>query len=376
MSAGPEETLWPASPHTLAKQELYKRYLQAWLPILSLGGFPRLLVVDGFAGPGQYSTREDGSPIVALCAVLDHSLLKRILAKGTTIRFVFIEERKDRYDHLLSRINLYPLPKGVIIQPYNSTFEAVWGETMDKLESAGGILEPALVFVDPFGPSGFPMKLIKRLAEHRSSEVLTNFAYQPLNQWFLSQENRHVLVDELYGNDKWRGCFQLPEGAERERYLVTTYQQALADVGWRGVSFQMVNKHHQSQYYLLYGTKHHLGMRVFKDAAWYIAPDGQFQYSDLRNPAQIGFLRNVNEAVTIDSLAEDLVNANKGKVVEKSELEEFTDFHPTAKLSHLTKALVQLEKRDPSAIEEVIMPNDKKRRKGTFPDGCKVRFTS
>lgn len=220
------------------------------------------------------------------------------------------------------------------------------------------------------------MKLIKRLAEHRSSEVLINFAYQSLNQWFLSQENHHALIDELYGNDSWRKCLQLPEGAERERCLVTTYQQTLADVGWRGVSFQMVNKHHQSQYYLLYGTKHHLGMRVFKEAAWHIAPDGQFQYSDLRNPDQIGFLRDVNEAATIDDLAETLVNSYKGKAVGKVELDEFTDSHPTAKLTHLRKALDQLERRIPSAIEEVIVPNDKKRREGTFPDGCKVKFAS
>jgi three-Cys-motif partner protein len=87
------ETVWPLEPHTRAKHEILRRYLEAWSAILSLGGFPTIAYVDGFAGPGAYDNGEDGSPIIALKSALTHQM--RIKAehvptdsgRSTTARF-------------------------------------------------------------------------------------------------------------------------------------------------------------------------------------------------------------------------------------------------------------------------------------------------
>jgi three-Cys-motif partner protein len=68
--AAPRQTIWPLEPHTRAKHEILKRYLQAWMVILSQGRFPEILYIDGFAGPGQYEGGEAGSPIIALDTAL------------------------------------------------------------------------------------------------------------------------------------------------------------------------------------------------------------------------------------------------------------------------------------------------------------------
>ena len=372
MTSGPETTLWPAPPHTIAKQRLYKRYIQAWLPILALGGFRRLLIVDGFAGPGRYSTGEDGSPVVALKAVLEHAQLRRILSQGTRVRFLFVESRKDRFEHLKKEIGRLSVPNGIEVDPRHDTFEAVWTTTTETLARVGDKLEPALLFVDPFGPTGFPMNLIRRSADYPGSEVLINFAYQPLNEWFISQPSKHSQIIELYGSDDWRKCLEVPAGFRREQSFVTTYQRALASAGWRGVAFQMVNLHNQSQYYLIYGTKHHLGMRAFKDAAWFVAPDSQFQYSDLRDPNQVGFLKDMNQTLAIEDLVKELRSEFKGRSVEKRVLEEFTDDHGTARLTHLTAALREIEAS--GGVVEVNLTDDKKRTARSFPEGCVIRF--
>jgi three-Cys-motif partner protein len=57
--AAPKQTIWKLEPHTRAKHEILKRYLQAWMIILSQGRFPEILYIDGFAGPGEY---EGGKP--------------------------------------------------------------------------------------------------------------------------------------------------------------------------------------------------------------------------------------------------------------------------------------------------------------------------
>src|SRR5688572_18089678 len=89
--AAPKTTTWRLEPHTRAKHEILRRYLQAWTPILSKSGSPRILYIDGFAGPGRYAGGEDGSPVIALQAALRHR--ERIHSE---ICFLFIEEDRER----------------------------------------------------------------------------------------------------------------------------------------------------------------------------------------------------------------------------------------------------------------------------------------
>src|SRR5215475_1669133 len=63
--AVPKDTIWPIEPHTSAKHQILRNYLDAWLPIL--GKYNRRIVyIDGFSGPGEYAGGEPGSPIIAL----------------------------------------------------------------------------------------------------------------------------------------------------------------------------------------------------------------------------------------------------------------------------------------------------------------------
>ncbi|MYH72240.1 MAG: three-Cys-motif partner protein TcmP, partial [Acidimicrobiia bacterium] len=66
----PQETVWSIEPHTAAKHELLKHYLNAWFPILA-SRERRIMFLDGFAGPGIYSDGSPGSPVIALRTLLD-----------------------------------------------------------------------------------------------------------------------------------------------------------------------------------------------------------------------------------------------------------------------------------------------------------------
>src|SRR5215831_18229027 len=97
--AVPKDTLWQLDPHTIAKHQILRKYLDAWLPILGTYNH-RVVYIDGFAGPGEYLGREPGSPLIALDAALSH---QATLAKELV--FLFIEERADRVDHLNGLVN-------------------------------------------------------------------------------------------------------------------------------------------------------------------------------------------------------------------------------------------------------------------------------
>ena len=56
---------WDYPQHTRVKHELLDKYLGGWLPILGRW-HARLVIVDGFAGRGQYNDGSDGSPVIIL----------------------------------------------------------------------------------------------------------------------------------------------------------------------------------------------------------------------------------------------------------------------------------------------------------------------
>ena len=89
--AAPKTTIWDIEPHTMAKHEILRRYMQAWMPILGRSGFEKIVYIDGFAGPGRYSNGENGSPIIALKTALEHKT-----PITSEVWFLFVEQDKDR----------------------------------------------------------------------------------------------------------------------------------------------------------------------------------------------------------------------------------------------------------------------------------------
>ena len=79
----PKETVWKLDRHSAAKHFILRRYLQAWLPIMGSprAGNGRLVLIDGFAGPGIYKGDEPGSPIIMLQAYLEHAAREQITSE-------------------------------------------------------------------------------------------------------------------------------------------------------------------------------------------------------------------------------------------------------------------------------------------------------
>ena len=100
-----EPVLWPVEPHTAAKHEILKGYLEAWMPIITsarAGRHKRVYYFDGFAGPGEYKDGEPGSPQVALQAALNHSQQFKI-----PVHMTFIDIDPGLVKHLEGVLNRY-----------------------------------------------------------------------------------------------------------------------------------------------------------------------------------------------------------------------------------------------------------------------------
>ncbi|HZL14022.1 MAG TPA: three-Cys-motif partner protein TcmP, partial [Verrucomicrobiae bacterium] len=167
--------LWEAQPHTLAKFEIIGRYLYLWFAIV--GSNPknqRLVYIDGFAGPGRYTNTDRSSPLVALQSA--KTALEKFGAKlhGTEFHFLFVEKNPKFADSLREVISAVNWPTQFKWFVENSSFEEKIGGILENFRREGKQLSPTFAFIDPFGATGLPFKIITEILQHSTCEILLN----------------------------------------------------------------------------------------------------------------------------------------------------------------------------------------------------------
>ncbi len=367
------DTVWEAEAHTIAKHRILTSYLQAWAPIMSrhlhnVGAVERkLLFVDGFAGPGIYDNGHDGSPVLSLNAILDHTVKLSV-----PLSFFFIEKGPDRYDILKKKIDSLKeeiSKSGSIgkVSVQRGDCESILNPFLDKYDEDGKDLGPAFFFLDQFGYSDVSMDLIKRILKHQFCEVFTYLNWANLNR-FISDETKSETITRTFGGNQWQKVLQLKHN-DRASFMLKLYKDALkkkavARYVWY---FAMGDKNDKLIYWLFFCTNSLRGLEEMKKAMSKVDTSGGFRFSDKDNPTQLHLFGEYDDR----SLAEELAIALKDKTLSIAEIEEFV-LTETPAYKYKT-ALEYLEKEKRLSRIGVI---DKKRRRG-FPDkNMKVRFES
>ena len=324
------------------------------------------MYVDGFAGPGCYSKGEDGSPLIALRVALD--LPAHVTAR---IRFVFVEERKDRVDVLKEVAGSLDIPDRFRIEVIGGeTFETAFGRVLDSYK--GGRLPPTFAFIDPFGWSGVPFSMVQEVMRHRSCEVLVNFMYEEVNR-FLGHPDQEANFDTFLGTREWRAGIRLAEPRSRIQFLHDLYYQQLRGVaGAKYVrSFEMRNERDVVDYYLFYATNNILGLKKMKEAMWRVDERGEFTFSDATDPKQAVLFGNEPR---FDVLEHQLLAQFGGGDASIEEIEEFVLAETAFRETHYKRQVLKpLEQAEPAVIEVIDPPLG--RRVGTYPNkSMRLRF--
>lgn len=336
--AVPESTVWDRDAHTEAKHRVLRDYFDAWYPIM-LRTFPRLTVLEGYAGPGVYTKGEDGSPVIAIRALIDRP---ELLDGGRIVRFVFIEEREDRLKKLreLIREEFPHLPTGVSVDYHHESCERIWETALDQADAWG---MPIFANLDPFGP-GVPYTLVERLGGNRSSEVLVTFMSDWLRRFWSLEELDDG--DVQFGSRDWRTVGSLEDPQAKELFLVEEYQKTLDRAGL-GLSapFRLTDEGGHS-FYLIFGTSHRRGLDRMKYSMWRTDPVTGIQFRDPRDPDQ-GVLDFGEPEPDISPLIRMLTNelrrSRDGQTVE--ELKDFALFCTGFRPPHVTMAVQEMIER-------------------------------
>lgn len=283
------DVLWKLELATAAKHHLYKRYFDAWWPImLQPGGWPKVTFLDAFAGPGRYEGGEEGSPVFTLDRLLNHTAVGRMGLSRQRVQLVFIEKDPARYEHLLRELHerfgpLDQLPVRVEVRQGEA------GRDSERiLTELNAWRQPILGVFDSWGSVNTPLTLMNRLAHNKASEVITTFG----PNWFSRREDlNHNILDSVFGGRQfWAHAADVQESDEKWRTWLDIYRKALhrAGFGYR-LQFKVV-PHTGQPLYLVFGTGHQKGVEVMKEAMWTVDKSDGMSFKDprVRNAVPVG----------------------------------------------------------------------------------------
>lgn len=349
------ETVWEMDSHTLGKHRILKAYLDAWFPILGHTQHKKILFVDGFSGPGEYKGGEPGSPLIALDCV--RKAKERGLVDNTEVIMYFIEEDKERADHLQLLLEKEVIDSSIKINVYHSTFEEVMNRIL-KLDP-GYVLVPAFIMVDPFGPKGLPLELIDRLMANPSCEVFISLMYEPIRR-FHSLDEYQPHMTALFGDESWKS---VSINSQDINNLLELYETKLRTTKAKHVlRYDLYKSSSKFMYSVFFATTVLLGCDRMKFAIWKTSSDGTFAF--------IGdaiHQKNLLLAGT-DEFWKDLVDHFGGKEVNISTVKKFAQSDKTR--FHLG----QLKNKTLKPNQDKLVVTRPKGKKNGFPDGTKIKF--
>ncbi len=362
--AVPIETIWQIEPHTSAKHQILRKYLDAWLPVLGTYN-KRLVYVDGFAGPGCYSGGEPGSPIVALQAALTHEAK----LPGELV-FLFIEKDNARADSLTAEIAKLQLTSAIKVQVERGEFADKLGALLDGLDTTSSQIAPTFALIDPFGFSGIPYALIQRLLSKNKCEVLVTVMVDSINRWLEHpQDTIKAHIVETFGTDE---SIKIAEGTgDRVTELKSLYHRQLNRAARFVRYFEMRDHDGRLVYYLFFASNNPLGHLKMKEAMWKVDPLGEFSFSDSTDP-------NQTLLFALEPLMDPLVAAMTTKFRSSGQfpvkrVETYVQDETAYLRKHMGEALQQLETNGKVKVAE-YKTDGKKRRAKSFPNEAIVTF--
>ena len=354
--------MWPLDDHTIGKHLVLKSYMDAWLPIV-LMTYKKALFADVFAGPGEYSGGEFGSPIIALNGLAEHA--HHDVMTGH-LDYIFVEEDVERFRHLDKLIDSRrgSLPAFCKISTFNKTYHTAFPKLIELLEADSSV--PAFVMIDPFGVSGVFIDQVEKLMTYPSTEVYVSFMYREINR-FASQPEFTEHLDKPFGCRDWILALDIEDSTARRKSFHEIYERQLRKVGAKYVlPFELYdgNRH---VYTLFFATQNSQGCDKMKQAMWKVAPFGDFRFTGgMDRQFMLG-----PDIVDYAPLKADLLSAfGIDNFVQIESVERFirsdgTLFHS----GHYKKVLADLERAGRVQVKEGT-----RKRRGSFPSDTTLKF--
>lgn len=340
---GPIKVPWDRDLHTAAKHAVYDKYLRKWWPIMVRGFSGNVTYAEGFAGPGVYTDRSPGSPVIAFRALLADSSLK---TKVNPARLLFVDADKRCIDMLNRRLVDAVNPDWTLDRWKNEARihvevrEGRCEPTLERLLTEHDAWShPILGVFDTWG-GAVSAKLLKRFADNVSSEVIITIQPQYFARFAKVEDIDHG--DKVFGSTTWREVAQQPSTA-KTTWLLKRYRQTVEEAGFQYVlDFELVDEASRILY-LVFGTNHKRGLQKMKEAMWEVDAVNGTGYRDPRDPNQETLQIEIEpQTAVLRRLLLDHLKAQPTQQATLNDLRRFALFHTVYKESQARQAVVDM----------------------------------
>jgi spore photoproduct lyase len=343
---------WEYEEHTKVKHILLRKYLAAWIPILGKHN-PKICYFDGFAGRGEYLDDTLGSPLIAL------KVADRLSVYFGKLICYFIEKDKNNFENLKEILkrekpNIMNWQK-IEVEKRNDEFANVIEGIFENIQK-GHILIPSFFFVDPFGFSGIPFRIITRILSNPKTEVFFTFMVRDIARFIQLPELKEIF-DILFGTDKWKDI--LNSSRKPEVALINLYREQLHNVAKVKYSWAFrvcMSEKVQTLYYLIHATNNFKGHSIMKNIMFKQSAQGDFVYlgpKDVTARVQMK-LFDIN---SIEELKKHLMERFEDRKITYDGIQEEVCIpwysEPPYINTHYNQALKQLESEDKIKIKRI-----------------------
>lgn len=260
---------------TKAKHFILKSYLQALaFKVLT---FSDITYVDGFSGPWETKAADfsDSSFMIAISVLRDaQTQVFHRIGTRRKIRCFFSEIDSEAFVQLCEAVAPFHRPQdGFEIRTFRGKFE----DAATEIQSFVGASFP-IIFIDPTGWTGYPLKKIKPLFTRAKCEVLINFMYEFINRFSYSNDADIVAsMAPILGGPGWPN--RLDPGLPRGLAVEKLFRETLKSMGqFDFVVSTKIDKAtaERPHFFITYGTKSADGLKTFR----------QTEYDALRDHAK------------------------------------------------------------------------------------------
>jgi len=382
-----KDPYWPIPEATAVKHSILKRYLGAFMGVFfstceRYGLKPKVVFIDGFAGPGKYYTDESrdpadmvpGSPLIV--GELANGFRKggkahRKFKKAQAVIFAF-EANPGTAKTLtenLAETNRFDMTWDV----HQGTFEDGITNLLDYMEKNKIDPAPMFLFVDPFGFKGVPLiEVCRRLFAYDRVEVFFNFMYNDINRFVGVKDVREHMIKIFGGEDGLDELAAIKNDPQRRLQCtlerLTTAIQEHADFV---LSFRMNDpERDRAKYFLVHASKNFRAFQLMKESM-YKASDLEGELSALSQASKD--LRSAFRAAAAQGDYEDWVLERLAKTGPLRYADGVEPFYveTTGVSKHYKAAARALAKKNAIVIQHKW---DKNRQQGSFRDGDVLRL--
>ena len=336
---------WEYKEHTRVKHILLSKYLKVW--ITALGKYnPKICYFDSFAGRGEYNDGTLGSPLIAL------KMADEISDHFSKLICYFIEKDQDNYKNLEEVLrrevpNIKNWQK-IEVEEKNNEFADVIDGIFDNMEK-GHTFFPSFFFVDPFGFTGVPFRIITRILSNPKTEVFFTFMVRDIAR-FIELPELEETFNELFVTDKWKTI--LKSSQKPEIALINLHREQLHEVAKVKYSWAFrvcTSEKVQTLYYLIHATNSFKGHSIMKEIMSNQSAQGNFAYLGPQD-VTARFQMKLFDVNSIEELKKLLLERFSGRKITYDKIQEeicapwYSE--PPYINTHYNQALKLLEKEE------------------------------